>query len=327
MSVAVWRLPLLLMLVCLGLMLYALCLRTPSLGITDLYHALSGHASPLVETILWQWRLPRIVMAAVLGAGLGISGALFQSLLRNPLGSPDVIGFNTGAYSGVLVAMVLCGQQPIAVTGGALMGGLLSAVIIFALSLPQDAGHTRRLILIGIGVRALLMAFNTWLILTASLDTALSAGLWSAGSLNGVSWARSLPACLTMAVTLLGVMMLVRALRLLALGDELACALGVRVSIARTGLMSCGVLLTAAATALAGPISFVALVAPQLARHARGGESPLVASAGMGACLLLSADMLAQHAWAPYRLPVGVVTVSVGGLYLLLTLLKKKRPS
>lgn len=320
-----WRVPLMLVGVCLALMVWALSLGTPPLSISALLHIGPDPVPPLVEKIVWSWRMPRIVMAAVLGAALGISGALFQSLLRNPLGSPDVIGFNTGAYTGVLMAIVLWGQHPASVTSGALCGGLLSAVLVYALSWPHDTAHTRRLILMGIGVRALLIAFNTWLILTASLDTALSAGLWSAGSLNGLTWSKSLPACLVIAVTCLGVMCLVKALRLLALGDELAFALGVHVPLVRAGLMLCGVLLTAAATAVAGPISFVALVAPQLARHAHGSDSPLLSSAVIGACLLLSADMLAQHAWAPYQLPVGVVTVSVGGLYLLLMLLKTKR--
>ncbi len=142
--------------------------------------------------VVTEWRLPRVAMAILVGAALGVSGAIFQSLMRNPLGSPDVMGLNTGAWSGVLVAMVLFGQHLTAITFTAMAGGILTSLLIWALAW-RNGIDTFRLIIIGIGIRAMLMAFNTWLLLQASLETAFSAGLWYAGSLNGLTWGKPGP--------------------------------------------------------------------------------------------------------------------------------------
>jgi iron complex transport system permease protein len=208
-------------------------------------------------------------MAILVGAALGVSGAIFQSLMRNPLGSPDVMGFNTGAWSGVLVAMVLFGQHLTAITFTAMAGGILTSLVIWLLAW-RNGIDTFRLIIIGIGVRAMLMAFNTWLLLQASLETALSAGLWYAGSLNGLTWGKTWPAAPLILLMFIGALLLVRRMRLLEMGDDSACALGVSVERSRLMLMLVAVVLTAAATAIAGPISFIALVAPHIARRLSG---------------------------------------------------------
>ena len=139
-----------------------------------------------------EWSLPSVLMALLIGAALGVSGAIFQSLMRNPLGSPDVMGFNTGAWSGVLVAMVLFGQDLTAIALAAMVGGIVTSLLVWLLAW-RNGIDTFRLIIIGIGVRAMLVAFNTWLLLKASLETALTAGLWNAGSLNGLTWAKTSP--------------------------------------------------------------------------------------------------------------------------------------
>jgi len=259
------------------------------------------------------------------GAALGISGAIFQSLMRNPLGSPDVMGFNTGAWSGVLVAMVLFGQHLTAITLAAMAGGILTSLIVWALAW-RDGIETFRLIIIGIGMRAMLMAFNTWLLLQASLETSLSAGLWFAGSLNGLTWAKTLPAAPLILLMFICALLLVKRMRLLEMGDDSACALGVSVERSRLMLMLVAVVLTAAATAIAGPISFIALVAPHIARRLSGtARWGLTQSALCGSLLLLAADLCAQQLFMPYQLPVGVVTVSLGGIYLIVLLVQESR--
>lgn len=287
--------------------------------------ALFGYAPRNVSLVVVEWRLPRVLMALLIGAALGVSGAIFQSLMRNPLGSPDVMGFNTGAWSGVLIAMVLFGQQQSAIAAAAMAGGIVTSLVVWLLAW-RNGIETFRLIIIGIGVRAMLVAFNTWLLLYASLETALSAGVWNAGSLNGLTWAKMLPAAPLMLLALAGAGLLVRRMRLLEMGDDSACALGVPVERSRLMLMLVGVVLTAAATALAGPISFVALVAPHIARRITGTTRwGLVQSALCGATLLLAADLCAQHLFMPYQLPVGVVTVSLGGIYLIALLIQESR--
>lgn len=295
------------------------------LRVEQVISALLGDAPRNITMVVTEWRLPRVLMALLIGAALGVSGAIFQSLMRNPLGSPDVMGFNTGAWSGVLVAMVLFGQNLTAIALAAMVGGVLTALLVWLLAW-RNGIETFRLIIIGIGIRAMLVAFNTWLLLRASLETALSAGLWNAGSLNGLTWGKTWPSAPLIVLMLACSVLLVRRMRLLEMGDDTACALGVRVERSRLLLMLVGVLLTAAATALAGPISFIALVAPHIARRLSGtARWGLTQSALCGALLLALADYSAQRLFMPYQLPVGVVTVSLGGIYLIALLIQESR--
>jgi len=316
---------LLLMLVSLAVAVFSLRSGAVTLDFTQVFNALTGSAPRNITMLVTEWRLPRVMMALLVGAALGISGAIFQSLMRNPLGSPDVMGFNTGAWSGVLVAMVLFGQHLTAITLAAMAGGILTSLIVWGLAW-RDGIETFRLIIIGIGMRAMLMAFNTWLLLQASLETSLSAGLWFAGSLNGLTWAKTLPAAPLILLMFVCALLLVKRMRLLEMGDDSACALGVSVERSRLLLMLVAVVLTAAATAIAGPISFIALVAPHIARRLSGtARWGLTQSALCGSLLLLAADLCAQQLFMPYQLPVGVVTVSLGGIYLIVLLVQESR--
>ncbi|MDE1189791.1 MAG: iron-enterobactin ABC transporter permease [Pantoea sp.] len=310
-----------LMLGCGLLAFLALTRGTLPISGEQVWQVLRGEGASNVKLILLEWRLPRVLMALLIGAALGISGAIFQSLLRNPLGSPDILGFNTGAYSGVLVALVLFNQNASAITLAALLGGIITAALVYLFAWRHGV-ETFRLIIVGISVRALLMALNSWLIISASLESAVSAGLWSAGSLNGITWAKTPPVIAVLLLSLLLVALLARRMRLLEMGDDTACALGVPVERSRLWLMLLGVVLTAASTALVGPISFIALLAPQIARRL-GGGMPLTALCG--ALLLIAADFAAQHLFLPYQLPVGVITVSLGGLYLIALLVREAR--
>jgi len=313
------------MLVSLAVAVISLRSGAVTLDFTQVFNALTGSAPRNITMVVTEWRLPRVMMALLVGAALGISGAIFQSLMRNPLGSPDVMGFNTGAWSGVLVAMVLFGQHLTAITLAAMAGGILTSLIVWVLAW-RDGIETFRLIIIGIGMRAMLMAFNTWLLLQASLETSLSAGLWFAGSLNGLTWAKTLPAAPLILLMFVCALLLVKRMRLLEMGDDSACALGVSVERSRLMLMLVAVVLTAAATAIAGPISFIALVAPHIARRLSGtARWGLTQSALCGSLLLLAADLCAQQLFMPYQLPVGVVTVSLGGIYLIVLLVQESR--
>jgi len=316
-----------LLLVAASLLIAVWSLRSGAvtLDFSQVFNALTGSAPRNITMVVTEWRLPRVMMAILVGAALGVSGAIFQSLLRNPLGSPDVMGFNTGAWSGVLVAMVLFGQHLTAIAFAAMAGGILTSLLVWALAW-RNGIETFRLIIIGIGIRAMLMAFNTWLLLHASLETSLSAGLWNAGSLNGLTWTKTLPATPIIALMFICAWLLVRRMRLLEMGDDSACALGVSVERSRLTLMLVAVVLTAASTAIAGPISFIALVAPHIARRISGtARWGVIQAALCGALLLLAADLCAQQLFMPYQLPVGVVTVSLGGIYLIVLLVQESR--
>ncbi|MBE5252722.1 iron-enterobactin ABC transporter permease [Mixta mediterraneensis] len=314
-----------LLLVCMLLSFFAITRGALPISAEQLWQVISGDAPSNIQLIVVEWRLPRVLMALLTGAALGISGAIFQSLLRNPLGSPDILGFNTGAYSGVLVALVLFQQNIEGMTLAALLGGLITAAVVYLFAW-RNGVDTFRLIIVGISVRALLMALNSWLIISASLEAALSAGLWSAGSLNGITWARTTPVIIVLLLAMGVTALLARRMRLLEMGDDTACALGVPVERSRIWLMLLGVVLTAASTALVGPISFIALLAPQIARRLGGGVKGILPLAALcGALLLTAADYAAQHFFLPYQLPVGVITVSLGGLYLIALLVREAR--
>jgi iron complex transport system permease protein len=291
----------------------------------EVIQALTGRGSGAVRLVVVEWRLPRVLLALVLGAAMGLSGAIFQAITRNPLGSPDVMGFSTGAYTGVLVAVVLVGRNYAQTATGALIGGLATAAVIYLLAY-QHAVQGFRLIIVGIAVSAALASANEWFIIKVNLQTAITATIWGQGSLNGLGWEQATPAVLAIGVLCCVLLAVGRRLPLLEMGDDAAAALGVRVEPTRLALVVIGVALTAAATAAAGPISFVALAAPQLAhRLARTAGLALVPSAAMGALLLIASDWVAQHAFAPTQLPAGVVTVALGGLYFAWLLARQAR--
>nr|WP_029251629.1 iron chelate uptake ABC transporter family permease subunit [Paraoerskovia marina] len=274
--------------------------------------------------VVTEWRLPRVLAALVFGAALGVSGALFQSLTRNPLGSPDVIGFSTGSFTGVLVFTIIFGGSTLGTTGGAIVGGLATALVVYLLAYRRGI-QGFRLIVVGIAVTAMLHSFNVWLLLQVQTEVAMSASIWAAGTLSLVGWERLLPAAVMLAVLVPVVLGVAGPLRQLELGDDAAAAHGVRVEPARLVILVVGVSLTAIVTATTGPIAFVALAAPQVARRiARSAGLPLGHAALVGAMLLLAADVVAQHL-LPTALPVGVVTVVLGGIYLLNLLVREAR--
>ncbi|MFI6874921.1 FecCD family ABC transporter permease [Streptomyces sp. NPDC050400] len=298
-----------------GMAVLALMSGSYSLSPGQVLSALTGQETGFVQEIVVEWRLPRVAAALVFGAALGVSGAVFQSLLRNPLADPGIIGFSQGSYTGALVVILVVNGTYAQLVGGALLGGMATAVAVYALAYRRGV-QGFRLIVVGIGVSAMLGSLNTWLILKADLDQAMSAAAWGAGSLNGVSWNQVVIGGVCIAVLLLLAGMLSRPMRQLQLGDDAAASQGVRVSPVRLGLIVVGVALTATVTAASGPIAFISLVAPQIARRlARTAGITLVPAAFVGALLCLTSDYLAQHV-APTPLPVGIITVVLGGGYL-----------
>ena len=294
-------------------------------GMTGIWQLLTGEASPYQSIVVWQWRASRALGALIIGAGLGVSGAVFQSLVRNPLGSPDITGFNVGAFTGVLLSIAWFGNVYWMSVLGAILGGLCAATLVYLFAYRE--GHSGfRLIIVGIAISATLTAFNQWLSLSVSLETAMTAALWSAGSLNGMTWSRVLPAAILLILLMCIAWAMNSRMKLLEMGDDTAAALGVSVNKSRLALMFVGVSLTAVATAITGPIAFISLAAPQIARRLENNASiSLTASAVVGAMLLLTADFLAQHAWQGITLPVGLVTISLGGLYLVYLIVREGR--
>ncbi|MFF2051795.1 FecCD family ABC transporter permease [Leifsonia sp. NPDC058194] len=305
--------------------LLSLATGSYGLGLGQVVGALTGRESGIVHTIVVEWRLPRVLVAALFGLALGAAGAIFQSLTRNPLGSPDIIGFDTGAYTGALIVMLgLHAGSSLAVTGGAIAGGLVTAGVVYALAYRRGM-QGFRLIVVGIGVTAMLTSVNTWMLLHADTMEAIGAAFWGAGSLERAGYPQLLLACEIFVILFPCAALLARGLGMLELGDDAGAQLGVSVERTRLAATIVGVALSATVTSLAGPIAFIALSAPQIARRLAGTAGvTLGVSAATGAVLLLAADWVAQHA-LPSAVPVGLVTVVLGGGYFVWLLIAEGR--
>ncbi|QFY08085.1 iron chelate uptake ABC transporter family permease subunit [Nonomuraea phyllanthi] len=291
--------------------------------VPDVVSAIFGQGTPVAELIVSKLRAPRVVTGLLVGAAFGLSGAIFQSLTRNPLGSPDFIGFTAGASTGGILAVV-AGGSAMTIAGGALAGCVVTAALVYAMAF-RGGVQGYRLVLVGIGANALLLAVNSYLLTRANINDAATAGAWLTGSLSGRGWDHAIPVALALAVLLPVCAFLSRPMRMIEMGDDSARAMGIRVEVVRAVAIAAGVLLSGVATAAAGPVVFVALAAPQLARRlTRSPGVTMGASALMGAVLLTAADLAAQRVLAPTQLPVGVLTAAIGGTYLTL-LLRKDR--
>lgn len=276
--------------------------------------------------VIHRIRLPRTLTAIFAGFALGVSGAVFQSVSRNALGSPDVIGFTTGAATGAISQIVLFQAPANRVALGAILGGVLTAIVVYLLSYKGGTGGGYRLVLTGIGVGAIMAALNNLLIIRGDLDNAVTANLWMAGSLNAREWHHVYPALIGVVVIVPIVLLLARRLTLIEMGDDMARQLGVRVEPVRLLMVLCAVILAALATGAAGPIAFVALAAPQIAKRLTRARSLPVLSAGfMGAFILVFADLCTHLLPTHFNIPIGRATGIVGGIYLIWLLTRSRQ--
>ncbi|MBF4609443.1 FecCD family ABC transporter permease [Curtobacterium sp. VKM Ac-1393] len=280
--------------------------------------ALTGSGSDASQFIVLNQRIPRVACAIGVGAALGVSGMVFQRISRNPLGSPDLIGFSTGAATGGLVAILtVSSASATTIASGTVLGGFATATAVYLLSASSRATG-ERLILVGIAVGAMLAAVNDYLLTRTDLERAQAAAAWKFGSLNAISWPQVLPALVVIAALIPFTAVGSRPLAMLEMGDDLATTLGVNLAFWRPYLLTCGVGLAAVGVAAVGPISFVALAAPQLARRLLPQRSDSMApSLLIGAVLLTAADIVAGRLLSPFQIPVGLVTSALGGIYLL----------
>lgn len=298
---------------------------TYDLPVRDVIAGLLGTADSGTVLVVREWRMPRALLAALFGLALGMSGAIFQSITRNPLGSPDIIGFSSGSYTGALIVLLVTGGGYYAVAAGALAGGIVTALAVFLLAY-RGGVQGFRLIIVGIGVSALLASVNTYLMLKATPEQQLTAGVWGSGSLNGLTIDTLAPVLVVLAVLVPTALALSPGLRVVEVGDDAAGSLGARPTRIRLITVVVGVALVALVTAAAGPIAFIALVAPQIGRRlTRSAGVGMVAAGVTGALLLVCSDFIAQRMFAPLQLPVGIVTVSVGGLYFVWLLIRETR--
>ncbi|MHA7284044.1 FecCD family ABC transporter permease [Arthrobacter sp. TMS2-4] len=284
--------------------------------IPDFLRILGGADIPGAGFIVLENKLPRAVIGLLIGIAFGIAGAVFQTMLRNPLASPDIIGISYGASAAAVTAIVLFGAAGAAVSLSALVGAMAVAAAIYLISRRGSvAGY--RLILVGIGFAAVMHALVSFLITRTDLRTASAAVLWLNGSLNSSTWDRATVLAASLMVLLPAAAVLARSLQGLELGDDAAAGLGLRVEASRLGLLATGVALAAVATAAAGPVAAVAFLAGPIARRLLGNRPSLAMAALVGAVIVLGADFVAANLVPGTSLPVGVVTGALGAPFLL----------
>ncbi|WP_435298986.1 FecCD family ABC transporter permease [Timonella sp. A28] len=304
-----------------ALLLTALFVTTLLLGeagltAQEVLEAFTGQASSVVQFVVLELRLPRALAAALVGICLGTAGAIFQSVLRNPLASPDIIGITAGSATAGIISVLLFHLSGLPLMLVVVAGGILTSALVAALAWRSGL-HGFKLVLIGIGVAAVCTAITSYMMTKVELRDASLAYTWLTGSLASVNSTTVTVAGIGAAACLVVLAFTHRTLRALELGDNTALGLGFHVKRDRLVMLALGVVLTALAVGVSGPIAFVALMAPHIARNLVGGTSlSLVASAAVGGTLVSGADLIAQYILPGTPLPVGVVTGALGAPYL-----------
>ncbi|UFS57501.1 FecCD family ABC transporter permease [Subtercola endophyticus] len=320
------------LLVAIALGLIGIVAGSSSLSVVDVARTLAGGGTHGQQLIVFELRLPRVAGGLLVGAALGLAGALTQTFARNPLATPDILGVTSGAALGAVSAIVLVGGS-YTVGAGALtlglpavatVGALVTAAVVYGLSW-RGGIDSYRLILIGIGVTATLGGITGYLIARAQITEAASASQWLVGSLSGISWASVWPVLIALVVVTPLALVQSSNLEVTQLGDDISTGLGVALQRHRLIIIVCAVLLCAAAVSAAGPIDFVAFVAPQIARRlTRTARPPLLASALLGAIVVVGADALARGV-LPGEVPVGILTAVIGAPYLIWLLTRRSK--
>ncbi|MFC3492167.1 FecCD family ABC transporter permease [Glycomyces rhizosphaerae] len=310
----------LLLIALLGAITAALCIGDTYITFADTLATLTGETG--YDRTIEVLRLPRTVLAVAAGAALGIAGALIQSVARNPLASPDIVGVTAGAGLAATFALT-AGLGYALLAPAALTGGLAAAAFVL-LAAARGSLSAPRFVLAGVAVAVLLKSGTQILLLAADAIDAQRAQIWLIGTLAGRGWTEAAFLGVFLALALPALIWAQHALDTTDLDDPTATGIGVRVTGQRIGLAVLGVVLASAAVSQVGAVEFVALAAPQIARRlARTSRPPLLASALTGAVLLVLADWLGRTAFGDYQMPAGVLTAALGGVYLIYLLLTK----
>lgn len=294
----------------------SLCVGESFVASTQVVRVLLGQPSP-DELVVGTLRLPRLVTGLLVGAAFGVSGALIQTVARNSLASPDVIGVTHGAGAATVTAMTFGVTSPALLPYLSIAGGLSAAALVYVFAW-RGGLHATRFVLVGIGVSIALGSLTRLFLTKGDYLVAQQAKVWLTGSLNGRGYDQAAPLAVALLVLVPPLLWAARAQRSVALDDDTATALGVRLDQVRLALTALGVVLASVATGAAGPVDFVALLAPQIARRlTRTAQIPLLCSALTGALVVITADLLARRLFSPTELPVGVLTAAVGAPYLM----------
>ncbi|MGP3775873.1 FecCD family ABC transporter permease [Streptomyces sp. SDT5-1] len=293
-----------------------LCVGEAFVSPASVVDVLLGRPSP-DQLVVGTLRLPRLTVGLLAGLAFGIAGALVQTVARNPLASPDIIGVTHGAGAVTVAAMSFGLASYTALPYVSVAGGIGAALLVYVFAWRRGM-QASRFVLIGIGISVALGSLTQLFLTKGDALVAQQAKVWLTGSLNSRGYDQAAPLALVLLVAVPAVLWAARAQRSASLDDDTATALGVRLNRMRLGLTVLGVVLASMATGATGPVDFVALLAPQIARRlTRTAQIPLLSSALTGALIVVVADLLARRLFSPVELPVGVLTAAVGAPYLM----------
>ncbi|MBO3143526.1 FecCD family ABC transporter permease [Dermatophilus congolensis] len=309
----------------LGVLVTAMSILTLGQGTypltpVEVITALTGNGPEIHHIIVVEWRLPRTLVAVLVGCALGAAGSITQTLARNALASPDLLGITMGSSVAVVTVLALIPGPMLLATGAlasiavplaALVGGLIAAGVVWLLTLPGGT-DTSRLVLTGVGITTLCSATVSAVLASSDVHQASEAVAWLAGTLDGRQWQHAAPAAICLITGLILLTASATAMQVLPLGDDTARSLGVPIGRSQALAWVAAVVMTAGAVAAAGPIGFVALAAPQVARLLLASPTPPAVAGGLcGAVMVPGCDLISQHILAG-TVPVGVVTAAAG---------------
>lgn len=300
--------------------LISIMLGSVKISLPEILTALAGEGAGTHGQILMNIRLPRTLVAALVGIDLALSGAILQAIMKNPLADPHIIGISSGAGLMGIIVMLLFPEHSALITPAAFLGAMGAAMLIYILAWKNGI-QPIRIILAGVAVSAFLGAGISALMILYS-DRVHSALMWMVGGLSARSWPH---VAMLWPYTLVGgilALLSARQLNILQLGDEMAKSLGLRVELTRLLLTAVAALLAASAVSVVGLLGFVGLIVPHMARLIVGSDHSVLlpASAILGAAVLMYSDTVARVAFAPVELPVGILMAALGAPFFLFLL-------
>ena len=290
----------------------------------------SNTASVMTENIIWEIRLPRVLLGAICGAGLALCGVLMQCVTKNPIAEPYILGISSGASCGAIFVIVLGGVASLGITTirtGAFLGAILSGILVFAIGTQMGkTSSTTRLVLSGMAISTIFSSLTNMLIYAAeNSNQAKTALFWTVGSLGGAKWeVLSFPFCIFIVVFLVSLIMS-KSLDILLLGDESAIILGINIKLVKAIILILATLLISALVSITGAIGFIGLIVPHIARTIVGSDHKklIIISSLIGSIFLIASDIVARGLFPPIEIPIGIITSLVGGPFFLYLISKK----
>ena len=292
---------------------------------------LFGNAGTVMtQNIIWEIRLPRVLLGAICGAGLAICGVLMQCVTKNPIAEPYILGISSGASCGAVGVIVLGGISVIGINSisvGAFVGSIISGVLVFAIGTQMGkTTSTTRLVLTGMAISTIFSALTNLLIYSAdNSNQAKNALFWTIGSLGGAKWDVLLFPFITLVVVIIIAFIMSKSLDILLLGDDSAIILGINIKMIKSIVLILATLLTSSLVAITGAIGFIGLVVPHVSRAIAGSDHKklIVFSALIGPIFLILSDVIARGLFPPIEIPIGIITSLVGGPFFLYLISKK----